>query len=222
MRGDLRRLYRKLLGRYGPQEWWPARSAFEMSVGAILTQNTAWLNVERAVASLRRAGYLSAERMSRARAATLAGLVRPAGYFNQKAARLRAWSGFLVDEWGSLARAKRRRVGDLRAELLALKGIGPETADSILCYALGKPVFVVDAYTRRILSRLGWVSGDEPYDDLRAWCESRLPAEAGHLGEMHALLVRHAKEHCRKRPVCDGCVAARSCDYARAAVSEGG
>jgi len=220
-RGDLAGLHDALLGRYGPQGWWPARSAFEMTIGAILTQNTAWTNVERAIGNLRRAGYLSALKMSRAQGPTLAKLVRPAGYFNQKAGRLRAWAKFLLSEWGSLAKAKRRGAADLRAELLELNGIGPETADSILCYALGKPVFVVDAYTRRILGRLGWASrdGSEGYEDLRAWCESRLPRGAEFLGETHALIVRHAKEHCRKRPDCGGCVARRSCEHARALVS---
>ena len=221
MTAGLAGLYETLLAEYGPQGWWPARTPFEMTVGAILTQNTAWSNVEKAIDALRSEAYLNPARMARARTATLARLVRPAGYFNQKAARLREWAKVYAARWRALSRG-RIAIGELRGELLSVSGIGPETADSILCYALGRPVFVIDAYTRRVLARMGFVAGDEPYEELRAWCESRLPADPGVLGEFHALLVRHAKEHCRKRPACDGCAAGAGCRHAGALAERGG
>ena len=200
---ELPGVYDALLDEYGPQLWWPARTPFEMTVGAILTQNTAWTNVEKAIANLRSAGKLSAERISRARESTIAGLVRPAGYFNQKARRLKLWARYFSNGW---RRSRGRPTDELREELLGLRGIGPETADSILCYALGRPVFVVDAYTRRIFSRAGLIAGDEPYETVRGIFERAMPADAEVLGEFHALVVRHAKEHCGKKPACRGCV----------------
>ncbi len=214
-RRRLQRLFDRLLEEYGPQNWWPARTDFEMTVGAILTQNTAWTNVEKAIVALRGAGLLDPEKMSRARTDRLARLVRPAGYFNQKAKRLKGWARFVVSEWKSLKAARRRDGDELRTELLAVSGIGPETADSILCYALDKRVFVIDAYMRRVLSRIGIARGDEPYEELRSWCQSRLPASPEALGECHALVVRHCKQHCLKNPRCDGCPVARSCASAK-------
>ncbi|MBI2878239.1 MAG: endonuclease III domain-containing protein [Candidatus Rokubacteria bacterium] len=212
-RGPRRRRRRRLVGLYqalrdafGPQHWWPARSAFEVVVGAILTQNTAWANVERAIANLRAAGALSPQALRDLPLPELARLVRPSGYFNIKARRLRA---FIAHLWrrhdGDLRRMLRQPADRLRAELLAIPGIGPETADSILLYAAGRPVFVVDAYTRRILARHRLVPPRIDYEALRAFFEGHLPHDPALFNEYHALLVRVGKEFCRARPRCEAC-----------------
>jgi endonuclease III related protein len=200
-------LYRSLLRAYGPQGWWPGRTRFEVIVGAVLTQNVAWTNVEKAIGALRRARVLHPDRLRRISRARLAGLIRPAGYHNQKARTLRNVVDRLhVRHGGSLARLFRQPTQTLRAELLELSGIGPETADSILLYAAGRPVFVIDAYTRRILARHGAASGHEPYEELRRLMETAVTRRAPVYKEFHALLVRVAKDHCRKRqPLCAGC-----------------
>ncbi len=170
--------YRALLSAWGPQDWWPARTRFEVIVGAFLTQNTAWSNVERALAKLRRARVLSVEGIRWTRRRRLEQMIRPAGYFRQKAARLKNFVRHLdTRHGGSLARMFARPTAELRAELLALDGVGPETADSILLYAGGHPAFVVDAYTRRILERHGLIAGKAPYDEVRALFERSLNGE---------------------------------------------
>jgi endonuclease-3 related protein len=200
----LRAVYRRLLARHGPQHWWPAHTPFEVVVGAVLTQNTAWLNVERAIANLDAAGALTPESLLALPSARLAELLRPSGYFNVKATRLRA-----VVAWyhaaGGHARLRRHSTHRLRDALLGLHGVGPETADDILLYAFARPVFVIDAYTRRLLVRLGLARGDEPYETLRAAFERALGADAPLFNEYHALIVAHAKHHCRPRPRCGGC-----------------
>jgi endonuclease-3 related protein len=181
-------------------------------VGAILTQNTAWGNVERAISNLRRKGQLGARALHRLPRRTLARRLRPSGYFNVKAQRLQSLVRFFLDEFGgSIARLRRTPDLKLRRRLLGVNGIGRETADSILCYALEKPFFVVDAYTRRIFSRHGWIRGDEDYDAIRALVETswRKQGRAGRTGafnELHALLVAVGKDFCRpSRPDCARC-----------------
>lgn len=206
LRRRLLRLYDALYRRFGPQRWWPARSAFEVVVGAILTQSTAWVNVERAVAQLRRAGALRPAALAALPAARLARLVQPSGFFRVKAGRLRAFVRHLVRRHGGdLTRFLRQPPAALRAELLGITGIGPETADSILLYAAGRPVFVVDAYTRRILSRHRVVSRGVDYGRLQAVFMTHLPRDPALFNEYHALLVRVAKEYCRARPRCARC-----------------
>jgi endonuclease-3 related protein len=202
----LREVYRRLLDRYGPQHWWPAREPFEVIVGAILTQSTAWTNVEKAVASLRDAGRLSAAALRELPEAELAALIRPCGYYNVKARRLKAFVKWLGESCGdNLDRLFSRDIGRLRRELLLVHGIGEETADSIILYAGGLPVFVVDAYTRRILGRLGLSPAPDSYAALKALFMENLPADAGLFNEYHALLVRLGKDCCRKTPRCPAC-----------------
>lgn len=198
LRRRLLRLYAALLGRFGPQGWWPGRSAFEIVVGAILTQSTAWTNVERAIAALRRAGALRPAALHALSPRRLAALVRASGFYRVKAGRLRAFLQHLARRHGGdLRRFLRQPLPALRAELLAIPGIGPETADSILLYAAGRPVFVVDAYTRRILSRHRIVPPDTGYAELQARFIDNLPRDPALFNEYHALLVRVAKEYCR-------------------------
>ena len=206
----LRAVFDRLAAAYGAQGWWPAHGPFEMMAGALLTQRTAWRNAERAIASLRRAGALSPEVLADLPAPTLEALVRPAGTFRAKAARLRALARWYVDAGGRES-LERRPTPELRAALLALPGIGPETADDVLVYVFARPVFVVDTYARRILSRYGWAEGGEPYDRLSAAVACALGRDAAVLGEFHALLVEHGKRHCRSSPRCTGCPLAARC-----------
>jgi endonuclease-3 related protein len=199
--------YRSLLRAYGPQGWWPARTPFEVIVGAILTQNVAWANVEKAIAALRRAGLLEPRRMHSTPVGRIARLIRPTGFYRQKARKLRTFLDHLRERHrGDLERFLGQRPEALRLELLSISGIGPETADSIVLYAARRPVFVVDAYTRRILARHGVIGGGESYEEIRGLLEVRLPRRTRLYNEAHALLVRVAKEHCRKAlPLCGGC-----------------
>ncbi|MFH0940938.1 MAG: endonuclease III domain-containing protein [Candidatus Omnitrophota bacterium] len=193
-------IYEGLYKHFGPQRWWPADSAFEVVVGAILTQNTSWANVERAIANLKKARCLTFQKMRRLDDKKLARLIRPAGYYNIKAKRLKNFCEFFNKNYaGSFRRMKRKSVARLRQELLNVNGIGPETADSILLYALEKPVFVVDAYTRRIMSRHRLLGQGDGYDAIQGLFMESLPANAGLFNEYHALLVRCAKELCKKK-----------------------
>ena len=204
---------------YGPQHWWPADSRFEMMVGAVLTQNTAWTNVEKAMARLRPAlPELTASALLALPPEDLAELIRPSGYFRLKTRRLRALCEWFVEAGGFTA-LDDWSTTELRPALLAVYGVGNETADSILLYGFYRPVMVVDAYTRRIFSRLGAVSPEIDYEALRQWLEQGLGASdrVRRYNELHALLVRHAKVSCRVRPACDDCVLRQDCDYARAA-----
>lgn len=199
-------MYERLSCYYGPQHWWPAQSAFEVIVGAILTQNTAWINVEKALINLKSANLLSIPGILHTPEKALAELVRPSGTFRQKARNLKAFVTFLYDRYqGSLTEMCRMDPTKLREELLQVHGIGPETADSILLYALHKPVFVVDTYTRRILSRHGQCREDIAYHDLQALIENRIEKEVTLYNEFHALMVRVGKEFCRKTAQCRGC-----------------
>jgi endonuclease-3 related protein len=197
-------IYRRLFSTFGPQHWWPGDTRLEIAVGAILTQNTAWINVEKAIAVLKSQHLLSLGKLARLSPAGLAPLIRNSGFYNIKATRLAAFLAWLRSN-GGFAGLRRIPTAELRTRLLACHGIGPETADSILLYALERPVFVVDTYTRRILSRYGTIAGDEPYEHLRLLFESSLPHNPSLYNEYHALLVRLAKTHCRSKPVCDSC-----------------
>lgn len=204
-------VYRRLYARFGPQHWWPGRTPFEVVVGALLTQNTAWRNVERAIAALDRSGALSPGAIAALPEERLAELIRPSGYYRQKAVRLKGLVAF-IEGAGGLDALFSRPAQELRAALLSVTGVGPETADSIVLYAAGKRAFVVDAYTRRIASRLGLCGEDVPYDELQALFTSSLPGDVALYNECHALLVALGKDVCRKRePRCEACPLAAMC-----------
>ncbi|MBU5635949.1 endonuclease III domain-containing protein [Geomonas sp. Red69] len=200
--------------RYGALNWWPADTPFEVCVGAILTQNTNWLNVEKAIANLKREGLLSAEAIREVHRERLAELVRPSGFFNVKSVRLKGFVQWLFERHGSLEAMFAGDWRQLRDELIGVPGIGPETCDSILLYAGGKPSFVVDAYTRRLFSRLGIVSDRDDYHRVRSLFMEHLPHEVPLFNEYHALIVEQCKRHCRKKPCCDGCPLGRACCHA--------
>jgi endonuclease-3 related protein len=205
-------VYRRLRAARGPAGWWPARSAFEVCLGAILVQNTSWSNVEKSLAVLRGRGLLSYDALRGLAAEELAPIIRSSGCFNVKARRLRAFLDFLGREYGGRVEAMaREEPWALRAKLLAVPGIGRETADSIALYAAGLPLFVIDAYTRRVFARLGFVRGDEPYDVLQRVFMDALPAEAALYNDYHAQLVLLAKDVCRAKPVCGACPLADGC-----------
>ncbi len=188
-------IYRTLLETYGPQNWWPARTRAEMMIGAVLTQNTAWTNVEKALSNLRKNRALNFRALETAPPARLAAWIRPAGYFNQKTVYLKALAGRIEKDFdGSLSRLFRLDTPELRKTLLAVKGIGPETADSILLYAAKRPVFVVDAYTRRLLAHYGYEKQSRlPYDAVAEFFTAALPADVPMYNEFHALIVRWGK-----------------------------
>ena len=214
---SLEEVYRRLLEAYGPQHWWPAEGRFEVMVGAILTQSAAWSNVEKAIDSLKAAGKLSPAAIRETPTGELASLVYSSGYYNAKAKKLKALAEYLGERFSDDIDAMRTfDTRSLRAELLAVHGIGNETADDILLYALDKPVFVIDAYTRRLLSRLGVADGKEPYAQHQHLFMSELPADAGMFAEYHALIVTHAKASCRKSPACGGCVLLDICPTGQA------
>jgi len=203
----LAQFYRVLFEELGPQHWWPGRTPFEVIVGAILTQSTAWSNVEKAIVNLRGEKLLTPRAMQAVPLARLAALVRPSGYFRQKARRLKAFVKFLRREYaGSLQRMFATPTAVLREQLLAVHGIGPETADSILLYAGKHPSFVVDAYTRRVLARHGLASEKIKYEEMQAMFTAQLPRHAQLFNEYHALLVHVGKTWCRPRdPQCAVC-----------------
>jgi len=204
---DFLEIYRALLARFGPQGWWPGETPLEVCLGAVLTQSTNWGNVERALAALEGETGLDFAKLRALPEGELARLVRPAGFFRQKAERLRLLLMWLDGRCGGdFTRLDAIPTETLRGELLGLRGIGPETADSILLYALERPVFVVDAYTRRVAHRHSWADARAGYDDLAALFTTRLPLDPVLFNELHALFVRLGKEHCRKRnPRCHPC-----------------
>ncbi|MFN3396638.1 MAG: endonuclease III domain-containing protein [Thermodesulfovibrionales bacterium] len=203
---NLLKIFNKLFSFYGPQHWWPGDSPFEIAVGAILTQNTNWGNVEKAIKNLKDAKVLSAKALYELSVQKLASLIRPAGYFNIKAKRLKAFIEFLVNDYsGSMKRMGKEDTESLRKKLLSINGIGPETADSILLYALDKPVFVIDAYTRRVLSRHGIMDYNASYDDYQRVFHQELDEDVPLFNEFHALFVRVGKDFCRPKPECSGC-----------------
>lgn len=198
--------YERLEAHFGPTGWWPGDTRFEIAVGAILTQNTAWSNVEKAIARLKAAGALTPRAILDATDDDLHAYLRPSGYFRVKSDRVRSFCRHLVERYGGrMSRLAKRPLPALREELLEIHGIGPETADDILLYACDKPVFVIDAYTRRILKRHGFRMHDASYEDLRAWFESLLPSDLALYREYHALVVYTGKDFCRTRPKCEGC-----------------
>jgi endonuclease-3 related protein len=208
----LAEVYRRLRARNGHAGWWPGETPFEVCLGAVLVQNTAWTNVEKALGVLREKSLLSFEALRALPAAVLAPLIRSSGYFNVKAQRVTAFVAFLDREYGGQVEAMRHEDPlALRAKLLAVPGIGRETADSIVLYAAGLPIFVVDAYTRRIFSRLGLVRGDEDYDAIRARFEAALPRDAALYNDYHAQIVLLGKDVCRPVPRCEACALADLC-----------
>lgn len=207
---SIKRTYNSLFKQYGPQHWWPGDTPFEIMVGSVLTQNTAWLNVERAINNLKQADALSAETILSTHHARLAKWLKPSGYFNIKAKRLKNFCQWYVEQGGFKSLAK-LDTHDLRTQLLSVNGVGPETADDIVLYAFERPVFVIDAYTRRIFSRIGMIDGDESYEELRSHFESALKSDVSLFNEYHALIVKHGKDICKTRPRCDQCCLTSLC-----------
>lgn len=215
---SLQQIYKQLLSHYGPQDWWPGDSPFEVMVGAVLTQNTAWTNVEKAIANLVEANALSAEAIVEAHPKRLASWLKPSGYFNIKAKRLKNFCRWYIDN-GAHASLSTLATNDLRKGLLSVNGIGPETADDMLLYAFERPVFVIDAYTRRLFKRLGKIEGNEQYEVLRDLFETGLKNAADKVqlfNEYHALIVIHAKDFCKTKPRCEACCMKRRCPTAAA------
>jgi len=197
-------VYQRLYEAYGDQSWWPADSSFEVMVGAVLTQNTAWTNVEKAISNLKHADSLTLESLLALSDETLAQLIRPSGYFNIKAKRLKNLCLWLAENGGE-SKLAAVDTGTLRSSLLQVNGVGPETADDILLYAFARPVFVIDTYTRRLFSKLCLIQGSEPYEDLRQIFEVELEADACLFNQYHALIVRHAREKCQQMAECRHC-----------------
>lgn len=203
---QLTEIYQLLFDRFGPQSWWPGETQFEIITGAILTQNTSWANVEKAIANLKSANLLTPEKLCHLDVSKLAELIRPAGYYNIKAKRLKSFVSWLFRNYdGQLANLENLDTDRLRAELLAVKGIGRETADSILLYAFGRLTFVVDAYTARVAVRHRLIEPDADYEQLRDLFQSNLPQDSQLFNEYHALLVRLGKEFCRPNAKCPRC-----------------
>ena len=199
-------LYHKLYHAFGPQHWWPGDTPFEIAVGAVLTQNTNWGNVEKAIESMKKEKVLNARSIHEMGTDRLASLIKPAGYFNIKAKRLKAFIDFLMNEYhGSMKRMAGEGMETLRAKLLNIHGIGSETADSILLYALEKPIFVIDAYTKRVLSRHDIVRHNESYEKIQELFHSTFTRDARLFNEYHALFVKLGKTYCMTKPRCEGC-----------------
>ena len=202
----LLQIYQKMFEALGPRQWWPGETPFEVVIGAILTQNTNWSNVEKAIKNLKTAGKLSPEGIYELSVTELAELIRPSGFFNVKAKRVKAFINWLFSRYeGNLSKMFARDLQSLRSELLSVKGIGPETADSILLYAGNMPTFVVDAYTHRIFSRHELIPEESTYDDMKSFFEENLPKDVQLFNEYHALLVNIGKMFCKPKKVCEPC-----------------
>lgn len=231
----IKQVHRQLCQTYGKQGWWPLtpdgklesehhqgrplndKHRFEIIVGAILTQNTAWTNVEKALLNLNRARLNNISKIAKAKQEKIGVLIRPAGYYNQKSERLKIVADFFLKN--GFSEMQSLETKELRSTLLAIKGIGPETADSILLYAFEKPSFVIDAYTKRIMSRIGLCTPDASYDELQNLMMDALASDVNYrecnvelFKEYHALIVEHAKQHCRTKPICDGCCLSKVCE----------
>jgi endonuclease-3 related protein len=204
---SLLEIYERLYRHFGPQHWWPAESSFEVMIGAFLTQNTSWNNVAKAIVNLKNEKALSFRKMARLNTGELSRLIRPAGYHNIKARRIKNFLRYLERVYGGrIARMRLKDTVSLREELLSVNGIGPETADSILLYALDKPVFVVDAYTRRVFGRHRWLKGPEDYQSVQSLFNAHLAPDVKLFNEYHALIVKLAKDFCKKtKPRCASC-----------------
>lgn len=199
-------IFDKLLSFFGPQHWWPAESRFEIIVGAILTQNISWNNVEKAIFNLKNKDLLSIDDILNTDIESLALLIKPAGYYNQKSRYLKNICKFIRENYGSLEEFLSQDSRKLRNELLKIKGIGPETADSIILYAAEKPVFVVDAYTKRIFYRIGLIKQNLSYNKVQQFFMENLPKEVNLYNQYHALIVKLGKQNCsNKNPVCKNC-----------------
>jgi len=206
MKERLMDMYNRLFSFFGPQHWWPAKTPFEVIIGAILTQNTNWKNVERAIENLKREGLLSASGLYKIPEQILASLIRPAGYYKMKARRLKNFISYIMENYeGDLENLFSLDTESLRKELLSIKGIGPETADSILLYAAKRPVFVVDSYTYRILKRHNIIWNNISYNELQEIFMKNLPHDEILFNEFHALIVETGKHFCKKRPICKDC-----------------
>ena len=227
-KASLKNIYNTLLKEYGTQRWWPTtprgkekpvynsgpkneQQIFEVMVGAILTQNTAWQNVEQAIVNINREKIMNPEKLNNLSKCFIAKTIRPSGYFNMKAQKLKNLAVFIVNN--PIKIIKKLPANKLREKLLEVNGIGPETADSIILYAFNKPTFVIDAYTKRIFSRLGLCHESVSYDELQKLFTDKLPCEAELFNEYHALIVKHAKESCRKTPLCSECCIKEKCSF---------
>ena len=206
MTNRIEEIHTRLFDHFGPQHWWPGETPFEVMLGAVLTQNTSWRNVSMVIEALRQDGLLSFEALESLPLEVLAEKIRPSGYYNQTANRLKGLFAAIREDSGDLETFFEQNTQTIREKLLAIKGIGPEPADSITLYAAGKPVFVVDAYTYRILLRHDLIGEDAGYEEIQELFLRKLPTEAQLFNEYHALLVRLAKEYCKKsNPLCDTC-----------------
>ncbi len=212
-------VYETLLSAYGPQHWWPAENPFEVMVGAILTQNTNWKNVEKAIANLKTHDMLNCESIATSNLAQLGDVIRPSGSYMQKSRYLQQFSLFYYNN-GKRKGLMQWPLTVLRHRLLTVHGIGPETADSMLLYALDKPVFVVDAYTKRLFVRLGHFSHALSYDSIQHYFQQRLPESLPLFQEFHALIVEHAKRYCKTKPMCPQCPLIHCCPTAECASME--
>ncbi len=214
MSQTLLNIYHRLMVHYGPQYWWPAEEPFEVIVGAILTQSAAWGNVEKAIANLKSASVLSSKALRRLPLSKVAVLVHPCGYYNAKALKLKTFAYWLEEHYNdNLGKLFANDTVFIRQQLLSIRGIGPETADSIILYAANKPIFVIDAYTRRIINRIGLAPEGNSYAAYQTLFMHNLPADAGLFNEYHALLVRLAKDVCRTRPLCQQCCLFSICHF---------
>jgi endonuclease-3 related protein len=205
-------IYKDLYDYYGPQHWWPADDWFEVTVGAILTQNTAWNNVEKSIENLKQRDLLEPKKLSKIKEDDLAQLIRSSGFYNLKSNRLKNFLEWLKKYNYDIAKIKNKSVTSLREELLSIKGIGKETADSILLYAFEMPVFVIDAYTKRMFSRLGLILSRE-YDEFQDFFEKNLRKDVQLYNEYHALIVKHSKVYCKKVPKCSDCFLKEKCKW---------
>ena len=211
-------VYDTLFSKYGPQGWWPGEGPLDVVIGAILTQNTAWSNVEKAITNLKMSNLWSLESIHRSSQEDLASVVLSSGYFNQKARKLKAFAEHIyIKHEGDLVKFLNQELSCLRKELLSIYGIGPETADDILVYAAEKPSFIIDVYSKRILGRLG-VFDIKPrarYEDYQKLVQDQLPQDVRLFNEFHALLDNHAKLICKKNPICSECVLVDVCNWAQ-------
>lgn len=224
-RKKLFEIFDTLFTTYGPRHWWPADSPFEVVIGAILTQNTSWKNVTRAIDKLKENKILNPKSLSEIPAGELAQSIISSGYYNQKAKKIKTFVNYFQKFGFQLEKMKEVPTERLREELLGLNGIGPETADSILLYALNKPAFVIDAYTKRLFSRLGFVPETIKYHELQQVFIKNLPQEVSLFNEYHALIDYFAHHQCKKQPLCDTCFLKKQCIYwksAEPAIANGG